>query len=416
MNLPEIIGILSIILLYLSIKKPKVFIVFVYLLYEIFYQIVANYQLTRIFGSIKPIDLMIIIAFIGIILTRNYKRSFNLKFFLAFVFLNIYEILIGTTKFGQMGIGEPRVYVLSCIFIIYILAKIKLNDIEFIVKGIILTGLIIALIAIIWFFSNLILQGKLIRPFGAAQALSVMIAFILFNGFFKNRLNRNLNILINVIFIIGILVLQHRSVWVAFFVSLIILLYTQGKLIKLLPKLLIIIFSIILIHILLKQNQYYQVFLNEIEYRLTFARTGITEDTSGYFRILAWKAEFNKFSQNPILGSGWGNLRLLHPTRGLLTVHIHNGHLTLLSRTGVIGYLFFILFVMQIVLKNRYIQVLYLNIAIIGTLVYSFFYPFVLSLWILMGLSLLLDYFLRNNEIRLLNVSYSNEVFKKAIV
>jgi len=96
----------------LAFKKPKYFIVSVYALWEIFYIIATRHELTRAFGAVKSEDLLLFIVVIAILFGRNYTEKIDLRFFSIFILFNMLQIWVGTIQYGQMGIGEPRAYVL----------------------------------------------------------------------------------------------------------------------------------------------------------------------------------------------------------------------------------------------------------------------------------------------------------------
>ena len=143
------------------------------------------------------------------------------------------------------------------------------------------------------------------------------------------------------------------------------------------------------------------------------------KEKNGGGRTTLWKQCIKFFEQKPLLGWGAGNLLLMGDKTEANTIdnmkidlgaklfEAHNGYLTLLASSGVLGFLTFasfILILLAVILKNTFLKVkhggigktVYVTSCVIALLVYALvepslvYYPslVVTSFWFFMGLSI----------------------------
>jgi len=380
------------ILLLFSIKSPRLFIAWSYFFYFYFYLIVTRLKIIEIGGAIKPIYILFGITLLGIVLAKESARKtspYILIVMLYFIY-NVFCSFRGLPKYGQWSIGEGREYYLSLLFFLYVILKIRdTEDFNYIIKSIILTGLVVSLSAFYIFTTNLILYSQVVRTFAAGKALAMPIGFFLSAYYLREKLRYKYYIIIQSLFIISIIICQHRSVWLGFIGGIVVKFLLEFKRIKQKNVIVSIVFFSIVIGAFFStlDNSYMRPISEVFSKRLLFASTRYYDDMAGMARLSAWKAEVHKFYSYPIWGSGWGNKEITTEIWGDVTKHVHNGHLTMLSRTGIIGYFLFLLLFLGIIKRNDSNQLISLNISILTMLIFSFFYPILMPIWILLGLA-----------------------------
>lgn len=152
--------------------------------------------------------------------------------------------------------------------------------------------------------------------------------------------------------VIGIFLSQQRSVWIAFAVTvgLIVVLDAKGELV---PRALIVragvaigLFVLLVFLLAPFQNQTAQ-FVESSTTRLIVGLQDPLADPTAAWRLAGWEEAINSFLSNPILGTGFGEPFDWYSGRALVENRPHNTYLTILIKTGLTGIVPFLFIVLS---------------------------------------------------------------------
>ncbi len=163
-------------------------------------------------------------------------------------------------------------------------------------------------------------------------------------------------------------------------------------------------------------------------------QTASTDVTSG--RLVLWSLALEIFSNNPLLGIGWGNYQMYVPDYLSINFDIHNAHncmLQVLCETGVVGFIIFfslLLYVFnrvknnsKMLLRNNNLRLLALNDAcmayqlffiitmVLDPTIYSLIFWCLYSISIIISINCLrIDKFCRKtmDDVSLINIKEKN--------
>ena len=149
----------------------------------------------------------------------------------------------------------------------------------------------------------------------------------------------------------GIFIFQHRSVWVSFFISSVILIYFYRKynFIKNFNK--YIFFIIIMFPVLATISNFksFQSINKTIEKRLIFL-DNYEKDPSGYWRIRGWQIVISETFQNtPYFGQNFKSIGWQQKNGARITVWEHNQYIHIFRHLGIVGLSLFLLLIYTII-------------------------------------------------------------------
>jgi len=194
---------------------------------------------------------------------------------------------------------------------------------------------------------------RLLAPthaFYLAVSVLILLNFIAF----KRRLFGNLTILIVLLQLIGVVGALTRHIWIAIalaiFISFILLSRKNKKsLLKIVAIQLFLVIMVVSLYVwfdYLVSGQFPE-YVEEF-YQTTIVRiqslTLSLEDESSAFRLLAWQEAWETFSDNPILGIGFGHRLTFdffgYPTR-IDIRDLHNDFVGIALQMGILGFIGF---------------------------------------------------------------------------
>ncbi len=315
--------------------------------------------------------------------------------------INVYEGVIEVLK-----ISLYISYLVVCI----ILLETKISR-ESLSKSIIVCSLILSLIGIAQYYFNLqSIPGGWGFPYSTmangnlfSSVLFLTIPFIFYGVFVFNnswKIVSNISLSLSIIIIV---IVQTRSVWLACFVSVlfiipfIILIHKKSKsdntnnnqLRNRIINFILVILMSIFVSIL--SSNYHNPERSVIDRVSSIANLN---DPSVNERIILWQKSIKIFLDNPILGVGPGNWKIVFPQYGTNGLRAetgftnfrrpHNDYLWILTETGIFGLIFYLLIfffvfyygiktLFQIHSMNQKIYIMCLLFGITGYLVISFF-------------------------------------------
>lgn len=345
--------------------------------------------------------------FFYFLLHKNLGRLLKLsstKWFLFYVLWGLVAIIRGYLNFGFHSIGEARWYLSGSFYYFFIIIFFKnIHSVNKFLKICIISIFIMIFYNFIEYYLinrniELVNQSSF-RFINVTQALLVASIFIgaLFSYLNNSSLIAKKYALFYIfIFLIIIIVVQHRTIWIATFFAIIATVYFSKKIAVLK---IIVIFSIVLLvfaSFLPVVNRFFNTNAYEIIKKSVSFISDPREDPTGSWRLIGWGQELEKFQNNPIFGEGLGNYSEWYVNGQWLRVMVHNGYIMNLSKFGVLGLFILLLGIfcwyreLNKFINLNNIQATYdlarlLKILMFLNLIYITFYSFTMFFWIILG-------------------------------
>ncbi len=301
------------------------------------------------------IKFAISLLFIGVFAISDYKLLFKIENDTIEIklFYLILAVLISTITSFNVSTSIPHLFRL--IFILFLFRSLRLffaekKNTELFFQGVIIIGLFVGVMGLLEQGNVLVRSRSLFANANSlGQFSSIILLVIIFKLLFSEK-NKNYFVVISVITVTVLLATMifsfSRSSWVLFFIGTVILFsYKFGK--KIIPYwFLAIIFSTII----------YFTFQEEVNLLLRIDRL-IT------FRDEIWDIAFRVFKDNFIFGVGPGNLpsqigyyftappSIIRTIVYTINFSAHNDFLQILSEIGIVGFLFYLLFLSSVAKK-----------------------------------------------------------------
>ena len=323
-------------------------------------------------------EVILLFTVVNLLRENEFLKSFFkenwLKFFLLFYF---WLILSTLQQFNLEHSIKSLAYIRFILFslgIVLILDELK--KFKLFLLSIFITILFVEIDIIIQFIFGKDIFGyipsnnvRFSGPFGdeliaggfITQFLS--IAFFALFFFLEEKKTKNLQIILFSFFLFSLAAIfitgERMSVLLVFLMLILIFLFE-----KKLRKNLIILFTIFLISssiFLSKSEMYYKRYIkqNLIQLGLVFNDVDYKIKDSIYIRV--WASGYNFIKNKPITGSGlkfyYHNCdhqdKFLDDIKLANCIHPHNLYLDIIGSTGLIGFTFFILFIITLIIKYK---------------------------------------------------------------
>ena len=234
--------------------------------------------------------------------------------------------------------------------------------------------------------ANATINGQLfLRPYATFSHPNVLAAYLLITVLYLLMLNTKIKTAIFIIFISAIslvLSLSRGPIFLSFIYLIIFftfLIFEKFKNGKLKTAIFVFLFSIIVISgifILFKNTEIFQRFLS----------LNLTDESVVQRKELLTQA-INMFIKNPVFGVGvnnfYNNLNFSFPAQTLLIQPVHNILFLILSETGIVGFVFFILVFFKSfldILKKQGLQKIYLLLILFAIFFLGFFDHYFLTI------------------------------------
>lgn len=272
---------------------------------------------------------------------------------IVFLLYGVISMIRGVLAYGPPGIGEARKSILFVIFSVYVcMALPSADSVLSFTRTIMKLAYATAVVSLGIILTRFLITGELSRVMPATGGLLIAIGLILAASArigklsmsdFTSRMPFPVTIMT-----VSLLLNAHRSAWAGALVGITIVImlryeaFTFRGMVK--TTLALVTAGVLLLG---SFNLIFNVLYSDelATFRVkwfAFLESGYREDYSANWRILAWLEELDRIRQRPILGSGFGNrLTLYEPHLGWQDLPSHNGHLEILSRQGMVGYLAF---------------------------------------------------------------------------
>jgi O-antigen ligase len=320
-----------------------------------------------------------------------------------FILWILFQILRGIGIYQQQAIGDGRRFLTFIFTMAIVLCVRKKEDIFFVLKSLAYSSLVLSIL-VIGRLANIIphdasAQQLYLRvlPAGAVLFLLYSFVFILLNQLSGNPIKLHTSAkYFGFACIALVLVTQHRSVWLAAFVAmaLILLIFRKTILSRIVPygvTFLVIIFVILFMTV---SNE--SKIVQHISNRLTAFYNPLSDETSA-FRLTTWKAQLSDIQSHPVLGSGFGGYYRWTYRGHTKHTSPHNLYFDILLKLGVIGLVLYLLFLSNVIINlffhtiglgDRDVVLKYFLISVIATQFYFFAYSIDFIQCVLFGLAL----------------------------
>jgi O-antigen ligase len=314
----------------------------------------------------------------------------------------VLEMMRGTFSYGKKAFGDARLHFGFITVVFTILAVKDFRPIKKIIICFFACSSILFLIGFgrIFNFFPRGLHQETYRVLPAAAVLMLLwgVLILMTKWFRGNKVF--LNSMEKVWFVLALFLIiftQHRSVWLAAAISCIVILFQfKSFLKKYFPGILFFVsfvFLCIVVMIFLKARI--------AEYALVRMKAFYDpfNDQTAFFRLTAWRTQFQQVFDHPVIGSGFGNYYYWKFQGQVVSSQPHNAYFNLLLKTGIIGLLLYILFVMDILrrlvraiftAKDSSVQLMckVLLVLIVSTQGFLFAYDMDFAIFFLYGISL----------------------------
>ena len=416
----------------ISLKNPRsglYAIIFLTIVFEKFFTLQAI-PLAGMEIKLYPIDIIFGASLLGMLFhyafsSEKIKISFPEKILGAFMLLNIIYFLFSFFQNAEMTIAfstlKNYIFYPLFYFLIYGLIKNK-KDLWKLFQFFFAGGITI----IIFFTIGLIRQKGIwteitplstdgVRLLGFSHGLFISIALIpmFFYITFSELKNKFWLNLILIIWIGGVVGTLMRHLWTSLLISFLIIfavLAWENKKIVFKSALKIVAILLLLIAIIFSyttitsKSQDQISALNTPGLGMIVERTQSindgNEDSSFYWRGIAWRSGIQRFKENPIFGIGTGKrvvVEMKWLTQNVEIRSIHNSYLSILIQFGLLGLTIFLVFIGATLKKlyafrNNFSAVTVASVLIFF-LIASAFQPYLetnilaLFFWIALGLA-----------------------------
>ena len=298
-----------------------------------------------------------------------------LAFYCVAVFSTVLAIVNGTVTFNQ-SLGELRVVNL---YLTFFLVTNMINDekhLRRLLNGLFVLSILVALMMIAQYFLGditqilpghvprfyirpiQVIQGNSVFSPGQSLVLVALITIPVLLIFDKDPSKSKLIFRFLLLFIVGLAVIVtfNRNFWVAvaiamFLVVFLISISEKIRFANLVVWLVVIVIMTTLLVLSLAGDQT-QSFINGVATRFdTLLNPDTLGESSLAYRAVETEYAIPQIAAHPLIGLGLGAAYRPQDNRidfGVLgydkLAYIHNGHLWMILKTGIIGYLFFIWF------------------------------------------------------------------------
>jgi O-antigen ligase len=367
--------------------------------------------ISRVFGVVYVIDIVIVILMVFSVYFLLTKRKFLDKSILTlmwiFFIIFILGLLKGLVLYGHSAAGMSRHYggLLPLFFLVIYGLRVNNNiSISIILKTMVYIGLIALLVSIIGYLKILISHGiSPHRAFGNTHSLLIAYSFIaiLFSKINNIKISRFIHrysIVMIAILLFGLVLSASRSTWVSIIFALIlfipILKVKQNfKLLITISATGLLIFSLLFYNSSIRNSG----LLEDIRERFSGISNPESE-TSASFRLVSWTYYFSRFLANPAMGEGIGNRLAYQFDNIFIDTEAHNLYIMILVQRGIIGTLpllliFLLVYIKTIKLKKikyiddkQYLLALVSCFSIIVTGGWLFFTADNSLIWIVLGI------------------------------
>lgn len=386
-----IVGIAGIIYIIVAWIWPEIALLGILLFTSTIFDIYSLPSIPIGIGNLVVSDILILVL-LGIIFLRVLNKSASylirtpldiplLSFYCTAIIATVVGIYAARVTFNQ-SLGEVRIVNFFLTF--FIVTNLVRNEKQLrrLYRGIILLGLFVGLAMIAQYIlgnSVQILPGRVetlstagdtshgvtrVLPPGQSLVMLSLVCLVV-QMLFDKKAIRFVTYLMQ-IGIVGLAVLLtfNRSFWTAIVLSLIIvsLLISLRDNVKYVQSifLIILIAGGILMPFLSVEDGEVGKLIEGITTRMgTLFNPDTSEEDSLVYRYIEDEYAFPQIIKHPLIGLGLGaNYRPLDPridfgpARYSLTYYIHNGHLWFMLKTGIVGYLFFIWFLLLFVKRG----------------------------------------------------------------
>ena len=341
------------------------------------------------------------------IVLKNKSQIFKLKstiFFVLFFLWGLLSIARGYRTYGFSAIGESRWYVLIIFYYFFILFSFhQKKDVFWFLKWLayFIPAMIIEHFVLFFFFSDNVgrIGRSVFRFINAIEGLLVAFLFIFLFLIYLSHRRRISKLLYNSMFIVLlsiIIVIQHRSVWLATAGGLFaVYILIKKKTVRGLVSIALAIFLLFSITPLIDQFVGSNISAT-LKESVLFLQSS-EEYGTGSWRLTAWRQELQRSKENPIIGEGLGGYSDWFDGQNWQRVMVHNGYIMTFSKFGIVGVfllfsgLFFWYREMNQYIKDEkepyYISIaMALKAAVFMHLIYIVFYDFTMFYWVLIAL------------------------------
>ena len=386
-----LIGIAGIIYVVVAWLRPEIAVLGILVMTSTIFDMNLLPSISIGIGHILIPDILLFVLF-GIILLRGMVESKSyfihtvldfplFAFYVTAIFSTVIAIFNSSITFNQ-SLGEVRI--INFFLTFFIVTNLLRNEKQLhrLFNGIIFLAIIVALAMIAQYIlgpSVPILPGRVetldtagTTSYGVARILPpgqslVMLAFVclIVQMLFDKTSPRFVLYLIQ-LGIIGLAVLLtfNRSFWTAitlslFLVSLLVSFRDKVKYAKIVFWA-ILVGAIVFTPFLSIKGGMAEKLMNGIMIRMSsLFNPNTTQESSLVYRYVENEYAYPQIASHPLLGLGLGaNYRPLDhridfgPADSILRYYIHNGHLWVILKTGLIGYLFFMWFILLFVKRG----------------------------------------------------------------
>lgn len=342
------------------------------------------------------------------------KENFLVFFTLSiYLIINSFSVLRGYFNRGSWAFGVGRYSILEVYLFFFIFYSIK-NEKQ--IKSLLIFFSIIIIPAWLLNFvigykgiNNLLLGQESARfatsytAFGIANISVLLLPFISKKKYLSKYFSAVPLRLILITSFVFVIIVQHRSVWMATFVGMVVLLtflLIENReiisTIRYFVILLLIALFLYFLDIIISDGKFTtQVIVRKIN----FIVGGVETDVTGYWRLRGWLYVINRIIENNVFfGLGFSETGWYDSLTGnTIDVWEHNQYVHIFRASGILGITSLLLFLTTTIrfwlktLKSVKAEIYFLvamgaGSAFIMNIVYMFFYNQVSFIWINLGL------------------------------
>jgi O-antigen ligase len=302
-------------------------------------------------GEIKLFDLIylnnIIYIFMAILIVQNNINKINMKLFILFIIIYLYALLPNINYNGLRSISHLYIFLAGPVLAyLYITNQNKLNNfIIFINFGCLIVGIFSLIQVINWISSNgfnYLVDDQFFRISGLSTSPTDLVTQLTVGLALASTFKTNLMRSTARIFYIGLLLftMSRSAIVVLGIFALIELLHRKsGIFLKL-----IFLFIIFL-----------AIFISPLWSLIELRIIDIGNSDINIHRILVYQDVFDKSIDNIfnfLFGWGFGSYQFYHPISSEMYDNPHNIFLYILYSSGLVGLMFFVLYIAYLLVVN----------------------------------------------------------------